>query len=84
MLLEESSSIGKVFDGEHLVAEVRYVFELHQSSPHKGLPTVSTVVLKISGLPRPHPPRLTLHMSDGRKQDFDYSGSSCKALGLPY
>jgi hypothetical protein len=84
-MIENKRGVGKVYDGERLIAEnVEYDYQLHRSSPHKGLPVLHTVLLKVGKLPRPRPPRLTLHMSDGRKIDFDASGPGCKALGVPY
>jgi hypothetical protein len=88
---------GKIFKGRQFIADVHYELLIH--SDYRTTRTMegegkylagrtmqlqispSTAVSKYFGVER-----LTLHMSDGRKQDFfgETSAGGCLATGGPY
>ncbi len=88
---------GKVFKGQQFIADVHYELQIHleynttRTMEGEGrYPAGKTVQLRISpssaitghfGVER-----LTLHMSDGRKQDFFVATSEgdCTGTGGPY
>lgn len=94
---ERLSGEGKIYKGQQLIADVHY--ELQIDSHFKTTRTMEgegrypagksaqlliSPATAISG--QFGPERLTLHLSDGQKQDFFVSTSSgdCTATGGPY
>jgi len=93
IFMQTKTGIGKVFKGKQFVAEVRYEYRASEQSdegttnagPDKVLAAV-TVYLRIIPSLRVTADLLTLHMDDGKKQDFFLTSSNgdCKATGGLY
>lgn len=88
------TGIGKVFKGSQFIADVRYDHRIVQSyaqgatldgGPYK-VATVADVYLRISPPVGLSLDLLTLHMSDGKKQDFyvESADGLCRGNGGPY
>ena len=95
--MEHMSGKGKVFNGQQFIADVQYEIQIHSRYKNTGTHTSEGKSLvgqdvrlriipatAVSGLFGPE--RLTLHMNDGRKQDFFVSSSAgdCTATGGPH
>ncbi len=84
------TEVGKVFKGQEFIADVCYDHRMVQNytDGRHRIPTTKTVHLHItpSAPIGPSASLLTLHMSDGKKQDFLVvsSDGACKATGVPY
>lgn len=87
------TGVGKVYKGSEFIADVRYDHRIVRSHGRGGtfdgsyiVPGSATVFLQIN------PPLgvgldlLTLHMSDGKKQDFyvESPDGTCRGTGGPY
>ena len=89
---------GRVFKGQEFVADVEYQHSTRQNyqvvNTLEGtgrVPTSCDVYLRITPVAAVSPycatmEMLTLHMDDGKNQDFyvTSSGGACKATGGPY
>jgi hypothetical protein len=81
---------GKVFKGQEFIAEVRYEHQMRWDYD-EGTQTVQNVYLRIIPATAVGPycstmDMLTLHMGDGKKQNFyvESSDGLCRATGGPY
>lgn len=84
---------GKVFKGSEFIADVQYDHRITQhfkegmtmDGPYR-VPTSATVHLRITPPLGVGTDLLTLHMSDGKKQNFYVASSNgdCTATGGPY
>jgi len=96
-MTERLSGEGKVFNGQQFIADVRYEHRTHSNYDENRtlegktsrLLVSQEVELRISpatAISAHLGERLTLHMSDGRKQDFFATTSQghCKGTGGPY
>jgi hypothetical protein len=94
---ERLSGEGKVYKGQQFIADVHYALQIDSYSKttrtmegEGRFPAGKSVQLRISPATKVSgqfgPERLTLHLSDGRKQDFFVSTSNgdCTATGGPY
>jgi hypothetical protein len=88
------TGVGKVFKGKEFIKDVRYDHRIIQhydkgatlgGGPYK-VPTVASVYLRITPSIGVSADLLTLHMSDGKKQDFYATSSNgdCQATSGPY
>jgi hypothetical protein len=96
-LIENINGKGKVFEGQEFVADVTYTVRLYEVYTETKMLNGDVSRTKTGGdLEISISPfgsvahllgnRLTLHMSDGRKQDFfpTSSNGGCTATGGPY
>jgi hypothetical protein len=81
---------GKVFDGEKFIADVQYHYRT-TTQHDQGIPVSATVYLLIQPATAVSPffsgsGKLTLQMSNGKKQDFfvEFPDGRCRGTGGPY
>ena len=95
-LTEKLNGNGKVFECKRFIADVSYVVWVYQNyietptldgiTRTKGVEDVEVQIRPTTYISGLLGTRLTLHMSDGRKQDFFPASSdgNCKAIGGLY
>ena len=96
-MTERLSGEGKVYKGQQFIADVRYELQIDSHfkttrtmEGESRYPAGKSVQLRINPATAVSghfgPDRLTLHLSDGQKQDFFVSTSNgdCTATGGPY
>jgi hypothetical protein len=81
---------GKVFKGEEFISDVQYQYSTTKQFD-KGIPVSQTAGLSIQPTTAINPylssvDMLTLHMGDGKKQNFfvESSDGKCRCSGDPY
>ena len=93
-MTERLTGKGKVYKGQQFIADVEFELRIQSKSKETvsftttgSIPDFSDVHLRINPLSaisdQSGPERLTLHLSEGRKQDF-FAWGECKATGGPY
>ena len=87
-MTESLSGEGKVYKGQQFIAKVHYELEIHSHRPYS---VDQDVLLRINpasavGGQFDAGELLTLHMSDGRKQEFLVTSSdgACQPTGGPH
>jgi hypothetical protein len=75
---------GKVFEGDQLIADVRYWIGHARSTPMRGMPSIPTISLIIEGLlPGFDGCHLTLIMADDGELPFTMWAGEAKPEGEP-